>query len=94
MKDIVGCPLEKAKAVQIDKALWKEMEELAAANPAEGFKDVWGEKEMFIMETYYSITTTPAVLKMLLKVKPDVDWSCDKIRSKGRRMGLKKEIMK
>ena len=91
MKDIVGCPLEKAKAVQIDKALWKEMEELAAANPAGGFEDVWGKKELFVMKTYYSIATTTVVIKMLSRVNPKIEWSAEKIRSKGRRLGLRKE---
>jgi len=90
MKTIIGCPLEKAKAVSISKELWEEMEQLALDNPAEPTPVTWGDKEKFIVATYYKIATCSAIAQMLFKINPDVDWNADKVRGKARRMGLKK----
>jgi hypothetical protein len=90
MTKVVGCTLGQAKSMNIDKALWKELESLATENPTTS-TEVWGDKEEFILFKYYPKTTTPAVRQMLEKINPDVNWTDEQIRSKCRRMGLKKE---
>ena len=88
----IGCPLEKAKAMEINEKLWREMEDLAKENPAEPTPIVWGEKENFIVETYYAVATNRAITHMLSKVSPDINWTIDMVRGRGRRMGLKKGV--
>ena len=93
MKNVIGCTLAKAKEMQIDKELWEEMEQLAAENPAGGAhaSSMWGEKELFVLETYFPKVSARGVIEMLKKVNPDVDWNEEKVRGKARRLGIKKE---
>jgi len=94
-KDIVGCPVEQAKAINIDEGLWEEMEQLAKENPAGSYpSNIWGEKEEFILVKYFAKATTPAILKMLEMVNPNTTWGGAQVRSKARRMGLKKDIQR